>query len=271
MDVNRYFQLLLNGKIDEANKVRHESIPGKLIKFVSLSEEDSKGNESKLESLKSGSIWISDISHVNDPYEFKGLYLKKQEMREAGFSDKDIDYYEELFDLTKEFGISCLSANSIDYLPMWAYYANNHDGFVIEYDVVKKDALYEVQYEPKRVGLAKLILEMFKETKKAIHKDGVPGAYLQGLMNIFMLILYMKSDTWKHEKEYRIIYPLPKNLMKPGVNVPIYKLGLKVNRVVCGVNCSDDNFSKINDICKSLGLEKANKSQISQTKYGLEF
>lgn len=76
--------------------------------------------------------------------------LDRQKMRESGYTDNIIDSYEKLFDF-RDYGITCLSANDIDYLPMWAYYTNNHKGFCIEYEVIKKDCIHEVLYEPERI------------------------------------------------------------------------------------------------------------------------
>lgn len=41
------------------------------------------------------------------------------------------NYYQNIFDFS-DYGITCLSSNSVDYLPMWAYYTNNHKGFCVE-------------------------------------------------------------------------------------------------------------------------------------------
>ena len=56
----------------------------------------------------------------------------------------------------------------------------------------------------------------------------------------------------EHEKEYRIVYPLDKN--SKGMNVPVRKLGMRTSRIVAGMNCSEDNKKKLNEISNSLGL-----------------
>ena len=74
---------------------------------------------------------------MNDPYEFKGMLIDGQKLRDKGYKDSDIEAFQTIFDF-EDYGITCLSANSADYLPMWAYYTNNHKGFCIEYDVEKR-------------------------------------------------------------------------------------------------------------------------------------
>lgn len=36
------------------------------------------------------------------------------------------------------FSVTCLSGNDVDYLSMWAYYANKSKGFRVEYKWLKK-------------------------------------------------------------------------------------------------------------------------------------
>lgn len=268
IDINKYLRLLLDGKRDEANKIRLNSIPNKLVKFIWLDEEDDNSNQKKFDTLESNSIWLSDIKYVNDPYEFKGFYLDEIKLKNAGFSDELINCYRQIFDF-KDIKISCLSSNNVDYLPMWVYYANNYRGFCVEYEVIKKNALYQVLYEGNRIGIANFILEIIKEGKLSMQSNDIKVRnHLRGLLDIFMSILYMKSDTWCHEREFRIIYH--DDLERVGINKPINKLGLKISRVICGVNCSKKHFDKINTICNHLGLEKAYRSKLSKTKYGLE-
>lgn len=118
-----------------AKAVRFSTIPDKLIKFIWLDDSDS--DDKKFLSLKRNEIWFAQKDLLNDPYEYKGMLLDRNRMHNAGYSNDIIDYYQQLFDFS-DYGITCLSANSIDYLPMWAYYTNNHKGFCVEYNVIKK-------------------------------------------------------------------------------------------------------------------------------------
>ena len=38
------------------------------------------------------------------------------------------------------------------------------------------------------------------------------------------------------------------------MNVPVRKLGMRTSRIVAGMNCSEDNKKKLNEISNSLGL-----------------
>lgn len=153
--------------------------------------------------------------------------------------------YQTIFDLN-DYGVTCLSSNSIDYLPMWAYYTNNHKGFCVEYEVIKKNCIHEVLYEPERIKVASLIIECIKAIKSGQKEKADLYA------KIFLQNLFIKAKSWEHEKEYRIVYQIDKN--SKGMNVPVYKLGMKTSRIVAGMNCSEDNKKKLNEISNSLGL-----------------
>ena len=124
MKIDEYLQLLFEGKMCEAKAVRFSTIPDRLVKFIWL--DGSESDHKKFLSLGRNEIWFAQKDYLNDPYEYKGMLLDRNKLLNAGYSNDIIDYYQQLFDFS-DYGITCLSANSIDYLPMWAYYTNNHN------------------------------------------------------------------------------------------------------------------------------------------------
>ncbi len=134
MRINEYLQLLSEEKMDEARKVRFSTIPNKLIKFIWLDE--SEKDEEKFLPLQRDEIWFAQKDLLNDSYGYKGMLLDRKKMSETGFPPNVIEKYQTLFDFS-DYGVTCLSSNNIDYLPMWAYYTNNHKGFCAEYEVIK--------------------------------------------------------------------------------------------------------------------------------------
>lgn len=255
--------LLDAGKLVEAEQFRKTTIHDKLIKFVSL--DGTVEDEKKFFTLENNLIWFSKKILLNDPYEFKGMIIDSEKMEEAGYSKDIIDAYQKMFEF-KDYGITCLSANSIDFLPMWAYYTNNHRGFCVEYDVIKKDCVHEVLYEEDRIKIASLIFR---------YKDAVMEALRTGRENIESIVLakmllqnlFMKAKSWEHEKEYRIVAPLNG---EKGENIPINQLGMKANRIIAGMNCSQENIDRLDCISNSLGLGGVYKSYLHSDKYTLE-
>ena len=110
MKIEEYLQLLSEGKVDEARKVRFSTIPSKLIKFIWLDE--SEKDEKKFLSLQREEIWFAQKDLLNDPYEYKGILLDRKKLSEAGYSPDVIEKYQTLFDFS-DYGITCLSSNNI--------------------------------------------------------------------------------------------------------------------------------------------------------------
>lgn len=136
MNLKEYFQLIGEGKGKEAEELRQSTIPNTLIKFVSLNG-DPKKDDKKLTSTRDGCLWLSKISHMNDPFEFKNYVLDEKKLKEIGFLDEDINRLRPS-SIFSEYGITALTENDYSFLPMWAYYANNHQGFALEFKVDKK-------------------------------------------------------------------------------------------------------------------------------------
>lgn len=262
MDINKYFQDLMLCQEEKAEKLRVASIPDKLIKFIWLNGDIR--DEKKFESLSNDEIWFSHTKYLNDPYEFKGMVLDRKKLEMNGYSKNVIENYQTLFDFD-DYGITCLSANSIEYLPMWAYYTNNYSGVCVEYEVLNKTCIHEVIYEPQRIKVASLIFQMKNAVKKAISSN--QDKYAKIYAKIFLQNLFIKSKMWEHEKEYRMVYPIEE---KEGVNVPVNNIGMRTRRIVVGINCSDENINRLNEISNSLGLGDVYKSRIHEEKYCLE-
>lgn len=247
MKTDEYYQLLYDGKPNEAEEVRQSTIPDKLVKFISL--DGTKTDEMKFCSLQKSTLWFSHSTHSNDPREYKGMQIDEQKLLAHGYSQDCINQFKSLLDFS-DYGLTCLSTNTVDYFPMWAYYANDHHGFCIEYDVLKKDCIHEVLYEPETIKLSSLIFPAIKSFKHAMFlgRDSKSDFYL----TIFLQALFIKDASWSHEREYRIVYPLRDCT---GVNVPVSDLGLKAARIIVGNKCSSDNVQRIRAIAKTLDLE----------------
>lgn len=264
MDYQKYFDLLIKGQKLQAELLRQEDIPQKLIKFVAL--DGSEGDQKKFASLENRSLWFSKPAMYNDPYEFKGMFLDRKKFKDASYPDSVIDMYELLFDYSyMNPSIVCLSGTDIGYLPMWAYYANNSRGFCIEYDVVKKDCIHRVSYEGHRVKIASILMNMTKTLQDAMKTGNFSKA--EAVSRIFLENLYIKSKDWEHEKEYRIVRP---DIPDPGKNIPIDQLGMRTSRVIAGIRCSDEDKERLNIISNEIGCGNISCAQLSTDNYGIE-
>lgn len=90
MDIQSYSKALLSGDFEGAQKIKQDSIPGKLYKYIPLGQsrkEDSK----RIKTLAENRLWLSLVSAYNDPYELQGLYIDEKKVYEAGYG-AEIDY-----------------------------------------------------------------------------------------------------------------------------------------------------------------------------------
>lgn len=263
MKTKEYLQLLEDGKEQQAEELRISTVPDKLIKFVSLNGDDS--DSKKLKSLENNEIWFSDRRFLNDPYEFKGIVLDKARLSDNGYAESQIEILKKILECD-EWGITCLSANSVDYLPMWAYYTNNYAGFCVEYSIENKSQIHEVFYEQDRIKISYSAVQYMNEVEKSL-KFGTSSPELDFLGHIFLQNLFIKAKKWNHEKEYRIVCQLDNRV---GMGVPVDSIGMKMKKIIAGMNCSTENVEKLNEISNKLGLKDVYKSRLHEDEYRLE-
>ena len=264
--MNQYLSLLQERKMDEAEEFRKQSIPPKLVKFFPLND-NSELNRVKLQTLEKELLWISSIDALNDPYEFSCMYVDKDRLSEAGYSDGLIEGFETLMgDTLRTLGVASLSGNTFDCLPMWAYYANNYTGYCVEYDVIRADAIHKVSYEPSRVALASVLANFYSEFEKMKEAGENTNPEVEFYATLIMQQLFMKHQSWSHEKEYRIVYPIDK---QSGAYVPLSSVGLKTSRIVVGINCTEEHFHALQDISTKLGCGRVDITQVSAMDFSL--
>lgn len=161
--------------------------------------------ERNLRSLEKNSFYASDIKSLNDPCEgeFDVENLKKNvkcysfifgaSTDKTEVFNNQIDKFKQIIQNTS--GIYSL-AGRFNHELLWAYYANSHNGFCIEYDLnvlkngYSSDYLnsFKVDYSSKPPLLK--ITDIQKKEK---------------LISIKKLVGF-KSKLWKHEEETRILF-----------------------------------------------------------------
>ena len=255
-----YFTLLHDGKIEEAKTVHDFCIPSLLTKFYPLGDDDNK-NKLTLDTLEKNELWFSAPKKFNDPYEFHGVYFDKKKLKDAGYPDYAVKGYADAFD-NKSAGVCCFTENDYNYLPMWAYYTNNYQGYCVEYAVRRPDLFYPVVYEDKRIPIASLVFQWRDAIRNG---DVVKGEFLREVLKFG---LYFKDKTWEHEREYRMLCPIDEGSDGAGLSCDI--IGLKPVKIITGYNCTDANFQELSRIARRLGLKKIYKAKLSDDQFGFE-
>lgn len=136
--------------------------------------------------------------------------------------------------------IACFSETNLS-LPMWAYYANNHRGICLEYDVHRLSS----EYQKLRMAFCK------------VHYSEHRPRDLYGEYS-----LVVKSSQWAHEHEWRIICKSKENLIEVPCLSAVY-LGMRFDREKV-----DDVISAIKNSGKDIRLFYCTADQ---ERYALKF
>lgn len=253
-NLKKYFEFLENNQIKEAKEYRASFVPEYIYKYISLSN-DKSTNELKFSSLENNQIWFSAPSCLNDPYEFKGMEINREELIKKGMTDSKID---EVLSFIKSVFVACFSGDVSNQNQMWAYYANNHQGLCLKYKVNNKKAIRNVIYEPVSIDITK-IFSQFVECANILENSKDNNIEIIQKLKIYSILLldmyFIKQARWKGENEFRLI--LPKGDLagtECGENKKSNDYGLQLCEVYCGLKCSEENKNRTSEICRKLNV-----------------
>lgn len=282
LDWNAYFDLLATGKHVEAEEYRQSAIPSRLLKFVSLEENEEESekaeehNRQRFYTLSSERIWCSRVSRFNDPYEMQGMYFDENDPSLGENNQRLAGLFQSMLELpAKNLAVSSLSSNDYSSLPMWAYYTNGHRGFCVEYEVIPSNKIFEVTYEPRKIRVNKIMTHSLRALCAELSGEGSCGDDLEFCSALLAHQAAIKHSSWKHEKEFRIIAPLDGKLglgadsSRSGLNVPIIQVGLKTKAIYAGINCADQHVEKLAEIAKQLHCGPVRKLKTGKTDFVL--
>lgn len=221
----------------------HHTLPKKIYKYYSLND-NSELNKSKLECLDNEKIYVSSRSDFNDPYDDKGYIYRKDivENRAIQLGMKWIlpDIYPD------HKTIACFTQSGTDNMSMWAHYANNHQGYCVEYAEENNFELYlmllPVEYVKQKIDLTDMICSRLE----MVRNQGNPKLLEDALEWCSIFLSCVKHESWESEHELR--FCCPKNHPK----MPHFK-AISSN-IYIGSMCSKENEDKLKQIGKDLNV-----------------
>lgn len=229
-------------------------LPNVLYKYCSL-DEDSVLNESKLITLRSNNIFMSDAKYLNDPFDGKAYYYTPERLmrfnRLKHCQGRLID------DFTSFAKVSSFTANGVNSMPMWAHYANNHRGYCVSYDMNDQRNLklrsttFPVQYTEKRVDITNLMESQVENILLEVEKQQAEGKreiLINDLSLIFVESFFcnIKHSTWGYENEFRCTV----GRTIPGI--PYFPAHPK--EIYIGMKCSTEHTRKLIEVGKELNV-----------------
>ena len=244
MNYDVYAELLEQEKYEDAVRYKCLNIPDVLYKYSWL-DDDVERNELRLATLEAGQIYLSTIEQFNDPFEGKAFIFDPKRLKEKGWKKEQFEEF--IKEMNSKWRICCFANpdEKEQNMPMWAYYANNHRGFCVEYKMAfeQKKFIYPVSYDESRVwgnvvlgNLLNGIMRMIKEGKDSSQMPGNVSVY----NHLSLLSLTCKHASWQHEKEFRALVPTAFGIYFPAIP----------SKIFIGMNCSEQNTSRIVEIAK---------------------
>ena len=190
-------------------------------------------NINTVKSILNEQLWLSHTNSFNDPVDPSIKQFKKYK--------EDYNY---LLDSIK---VGCLTTKKDNTL-MWSHYADKHRGICIEYDIGKI-------YEKDNLIINKVNYNMPIITNKSIADNEILEIdNINRLIELFSL----KSNEWKYEKEYRILY-YDKERKKDGILIDC-----PIKSICFGTETSEDDKNLIYEIVKN---KKGNQIEFKEAKF----
>lgn len=227
-------------------------VPKTLMKFCSLTD-DQDMNLKKLATLERGKIYLSNPSALNDPFDCRGAFYNFENTR----NDKK---YNEIVEKTisllpNHISICSFTACSVQSMPMWAHYSNNHKGYCLEYDItdeqntILRSFVYPVQYSEFRYDISDLLDDQISLSfKRVVDPNGSSraGKESEPLAQISLFLYNIKHSSWSFEQEYR----LSVSSMTQGLP----ELKSKPSKIYIGVSCSKTNADRLTSIGRAANI-----------------
>lgn len=85
VDINKYISIAQNYSINNAEQYRLSNSTINLFKFMPFYDSGNPDvNKRNIETIEENKIWASKYATLNDPFEFKSIYLDEDKIRKSG-------------------------------------------------------------------------------------------------------------------------------------------------------------------------------------------
>ncbi len=258
---DEYFAILSDSAEKKGNAFKDEYIRlklenSRLYKFVTFNN-DEVLNLMKLKALQHKQFWASRYDLFNDKREMMRPYNCFKVTRKTG---KNMRYLINFFSTVNEMNdIACFTYKPSEF--MWDEYANNGNGYFMEFEMIDSDKFFPVIYLNKiKIDYTNDIIQSFI-SRDDLHRNHTNKLAIQPWV--------LKDLDFEEEKEIRFLYgdlydeidgpmggriaPGKKKAMGyTGIECTFESAGIIVRKVVIGTNCI--KAREIEQICKELDV-----------------
>lgn len=224
---------------EEIIKYKTAMIPDVLYKYISLRKNETKLNSQKIEDIGKSFVYCCKVEELNDPFEGRFAFFK---------GDNEDDIRDLFSSLTYEkLYISSMTSVGPNSMPMWAYYANNHEGFCLKLrtsDSFYNGEIYPVFYSEFRDNWYNIMNNVVSSIMEYYEKTGSTDTKQFLNYTQMMIISYcVKHSSWKSEKEFRIIQPYQDHRL------------VDIEKIYLGRRCQKVHEEEIVEIAKKKNIE----------------
>lgn len=155
-------------------------------------------------------------------------------------------------------GVLCLTAAAKNIL-MWSHYAQNHQGFVIEFDE-KHEFFRNIEFPEAMAGSLRQVVYVSERPK------------YQTLVELDEISVFLtKSNDWAYEQEWRMILPLKDASSKIGEDIYLFDFPPTcITGIIFGSNMQSDKKQEILDLTSTNPLYShvaIRQASISETDF----
>lgn len=250
---NKIFELLKSKNEKAVIKYMIKFIPNTLSKFYSFTD-DEKLNESKISAFLDNWSWFDYANNQNDELEFKMIDNVDEQVPVNTINAVSKQMFDEI---RKKLLLCCFSSNDYKNKKMWNEYANNYNGYYINYGINRKEIFTQVHYQDNQLFFTGLFIpfiiscdkfEYSKIETERKHYEEINNK----LVDFYKLLYSLKETKWQEENEYRIISSPFSGYDNRVSNV---FLGLKSKYIVIGYNCNENNKNRLIEISKKKNIK----------------
>ena len=235
---------------DIACRIKLFCLPEKLYRFRSI--KTCEEFERRLSEIELGKIYCMHPKKLNDPLEMKSILTKED------CDDPSIVKRNELLNGILSISRIVCFTESWSNLPMWEFYANEHKGICLEYDL-RSFWGYDNDYHFRN------------RLHPVIYVDELPNLTEVNLKNVVrsgfgldVHAYFYKLRDWGYEKEWRLVFtPDSKTQYAEAFEVEDF---IKPSRVILGTNCLPCHEKKLHNSTKAAGIDIA---KVKVMPYGL--
>ncbi len=235
---------------DEVLPLRRKHLPEKIYKYYSLCG-DPDSDQKKIEAVKNNTIWGSTYSQFNDPYEAQFTYLSKDDFDDMGFPEGTEALWQSVITSIRNHITTICFTQNPDNMSMWSNYANNHQGFCIEYKIEDPSRFYPVIYVDERLKARELCIDLLY----GLLNSELEGDERTRTLKHFLLLTAFKSKDWESEHEIRAIFI--NNINEVGDTGRLHSckdIGVKPLTIFSGIKCLPDNERELRCIADDLSM-----------------